>query len=147
MSTSAMAQESWSLAKCIDYAKQQNLDVKRRTNDMKSAEVQVNTAKNSRLPNLNANINQNLAFGRSISSANTYVNQSSATTTLGINASAPIYQGSYINSRVKYADWSLKAAVEDINQMGDDITIQVTLAYLQVLYNKELVKVAQENVW
>ena len=146
MSTSATAQESWSLAKCIDYAKQQNLDVKRRTNDMKSAEVQVNTAKNSRLPNLNANINQNLAFGRSISSANTYVNQSSATTTLGINASAPIYQGSYINSRVKYADWSLKAAVEDINQMGDDITIQVTLAYLQVLYNKELVKVAQENV-
>jgi len=33
---------------------------------------------------------------------------------------------------MKYTDWSLKAAVEDINQMGDDITIQVTLAYLQV---------------
>jgi outer membrane protein len=146
MSTPAMAQESWSLVKCIDYAKQQSLDVKRRTNDMKSAEVNLNTAKSSRLPNLSANLNQNLAFGRSLNATNSYVNQSSATTSLGINASAPIYQGSYISSRVKYADWSLKAAMEDINQMGDDITIQVTLAYLQALYNKELVKVAQENV-
>ena len=143
---SAIAQESWSLAKCIEYAKQQNLDVKRRTNDMKSAEVNLNTAKNSRLPNLGANVNQNLTFGRSLGSENTYLNQNSATTSFGISANAPIYQGNYINSRMKYTDWSLKAAVEDINQMGDDITIQVTLAYLQVLYNKELVKVAQENV-
>ena len=68
---SAMAQESWGLAKCIEYAKQQNLDVKRRTNDMKSAEVNLNTAKNSRLPNLGANVNQNLTFGRSLGSENT----------------------------------------------------------------------------
>lgn len=140
------AQESWSLLKCIDYAKQQNLEVKSKTNDMKGAEVQLNTAKNSRLPSLNASISQNLTFGRSLSSANTYVNQSSATSSLQISANAPIYQGRYIDSRIKYSSWNLKAAVEDINQMGDDITIQVTLAYLQALYNKELVKVSEENL-
>lgn len=140
------AQEQWSLSKCIDHAKKQNIDVQRRTNDMRTAEVQANTAKNSRLPNLGANLNQNFSFGRSNGVNNTYLNQNIATSTFGISANAPIYQGSYINSRVKYTEWSLKAAMEDINQMGDDITIQVTLAYLQVLYNKELVKVAEENV-
>ncbi len=146
MGSSAMAQESWSLTKCIDYAKQQNLDVKRRTNDMKTADVQANTARNSRLPGVNASLNQNLGFGRTVGNSNTYVNQNSSRTEFGINASAPLYQGNYISSRIKATEWNLKAAVEDINQTGDDITIQVTLAYLQVLYNKELVKVAQENV-
>jgi len=146
MGSSAMAQESWSLTKCIDYAKQQNLDVKRRTNDMKTADVQANTARNSRLPGVNASLNQNLGFGRTVGNSNTYVNQNSSRTDFGINASAPLYQGNYISSRIKATEWNLKAAVEDINQTGDDITIQVTLAYLQVLYNKELVKVAQENV-
>lgn len=144
--SNTQAQELWSLTKCIDYAKKQSISVQRSNNDMRTAEVQANTAKNSRLPNVSASLNQNMAFGFTKGINNTYGNQNSASTDFGINAGVNIFKGNYINSQIKYTDWTLKAAVEDINQIAEDISIKVTLAYLQVLYNKELVRVASENV-
>lgn len=143
---SAMAQESWTLTKCIEYAKQQSLDVKRGTNAMNSATVKANTVRSSRLPDLNASVGQRFAFGRSIDASNAYINQNSANTSFEISASAPIFRGGYINSSIRQADLNIKASTEEINQLYDDITIKVTLAYLDVLFSKEMIKIAEENV-
>ena len=146
MSGTALAQDAWDLNRCIDYAKQQNITIQRRKYDMQTAEVNLNTARNSRLPGVSASAGQNLDFGFTRTAVGTYSTQNTSSTSLGANASMMLYNGSYIRSRIKYSDWSLKAATEDINQMADDITVSVTLAYLQVLYNKELLSVAQENL-
>lgn len=141
-----IAQEPWSLTKCIEHARTQNLDVQRKSSDMKSAEVRNNTAKNSRLPSLSASLNQNISFGYTIGANNTYGNQNSASTSFGVNAGVNLFQGNYINNSIRYTSWNLQAAVEDINQVAEDISIKVTLSYLQILYNKELVRISAINV-
>lgn len=142
----ASAQDHWDLVKCIEFAKKQSLDVQRKTNDMRSAEVQKNTADNSRLPNLSASLSQNMQFGFTTNNTNAFVKQNSAYSEVGISSNAMIYRGGYIKNNISYTEWNLKAANEDINQIANDLSIKVTLAYLQVLYNKELIKTAESSL-
>ena len=51
---SANAQESWTLRQCIDYATAHNVTILQAENKVMQSEVEANTAKWARLPNLNA---------------------------------------------------------------------------------------------
>ena len=51
-----------------------------------------------------------------------------------------------LTNNIALAKLNLKAAVEDLNKAKEDISIQVTSNYLQVLFNKELSKIAHEQV-
>ena len=50
----ANAQQSWSLRECIDYATAHNVDILQAEISVKQSEIEANTAKWARLPNLNA---------------------------------------------------------------------------------------------
>jgi outer membrane protein len=60
----SMAQESWTLRQCIDYAISHNISVKQSENAAEQSNVDVNTAKWARLPNLNAGAEQSFNWGR-----------------------------------------------------------------------------------
>ena len=63
--TSAQAQETWSLQKCMDYALQNNIQIKQQKLSSDYYNNQLGQAKNNRLPNLNAGFQNNMSFGRS----------------------------------------------------------------------------------
>lgn len=62
----AGAQELWSLEKCIEYALENNLDVRQDAYRVENAETNVNEAKNQFLPSLNASANYGYNFGQRI---------------------------------------------------------------------------------
>ena len=62
----------WSLDDCIGYALANNIDVQQRALQVEQNEVELSTAKYSRLPDLNASIGGDASFGRVLSSDNTY---------------------------------------------------------------------------
>ena len=64
---SVNAQKAWTLKDCIDYATENNIDIKSKVLELENAKIELNTSKMSRLPNLNANASENLGFGRSSS--------------------------------------------------------------------------------
>lgn len=68
MTAGAQERHAWSLADCIGYALEHNITVKQRDITKQQRELDVNTAKNSRLPDLNATANQNWSFGRGLTS-------------------------------------------------------------------------------
>ncbi len=63
---SANAQKAWGLRECCDYAVENNIGVKQQQNQCRQQEIQLSTAKNSRLPDLSASLNQNFSFGRGL---------------------------------------------------------------------------------
>ncbi len=72
---SAGAQEKqWTLRECCDYAVEHNISIKQQQNQCRQQELQLSTAKNSRLPDLSASLGQNFSFGRGLTAANTYSN-------------------------------------------------------------------------
>lgn len=143
---SVSAQKQWNLKQCIDYAIEHNLTIKQQEANKEGSEVDVSTAKWSRLPNLTGSASHSFSFGRSLQMDNTYQQLNTQNTGLNLNTSIPLFTGLQITHNIALTKLNLKAAIEDLNKAKEDISIQVTSAYLQVLFNEELAKVAHEQV-
>lgn len=140
------AQKVWSLQQCIEYALEHNLSIKQKEATRDQNAVELNTAQWSRLPNLNGNIGQSFNFGRAIQADNTYGNRNTRNTNFSIGTSIPLFTGLQIPNNIALCKLNLKAAIEDLNKVKEDISIQVTSFYLQVLFNEELAKIAHNQV-
>lgn len=138
--------QQWSLEKCIGYAIEHNLSVKQQEAARDQSAIELNTAQWSRLPNLNGSASHSFNFGRSLQENNTYESINTQSTGFSLSTNVPLFTGLQIPHAIAQAKLNLKAATEDLNKAKDDISIQVTSAYLQVLFNEELSKVAHEQV-
>ncbi|WP_321438589.1 TolC family protein [uncultured Bacteroides sp.] len=143
----AFAQQSWSLKDCIEYALKHNIQIQKQELANEQQKVELNSAKNKRLPDLSGSMSQDFRFGRATSPVdNSYVNKNSSNSSLGLNASVPIFTGFQIPNNIELSKLNLKAATEDLNKAREDISVNVTSAFLQVLFNEELCKVAKEQI-
>lgn len=137
---------SWTLRQCIDYALENNLQIKQQEANCLQQQIQLSTTRNRRLPNLSAGVSQSFNFGRGLTQDNTYVNRNTQNTSFSLNTNVPLFTGMEIANSIALGKLNLKAAIEDLNKAKEDISIHITSAYLEVLYTKEIFKVAQEQV-
>ncbi len=147
--TSAVAQEQtapWSLEACIDYAYANNIQLKQKVEEQEARKVELHTSKHSWLPAVNANMGQSFQFGRSTSKSGVIVDQNAANTTFNINLDMPLFDGFKIPNDIAARKLDLQAAIESLNKAKEDLAINIASYYLQVLYNKELQRVAQLQV-
>ena len=142
----SFAQEEWDLRKCIDYAIEHNLSIKQQEATRDQNAVELNTARWSRLPNLNGNVGQSFNFGRALQADNTYGNRNTQNTNFSLGTNVPLFTGLQIPNNIALCKLNLKAAIEDLNKAKEDISIQVTSSYLQVLFDEELAKIAHSQV-
>ena len=145
----ANAQEQtdpWSLEACINYAYANNLQLKQKMEEQEARKVELHTSKHSWLPAVNANMGQSFQFGRSTSKSGVIVDQNAANTTFNINLDMPIFDGFKIPNDIAARKLDLQAAIESFNKAKEDLAVNIASYYLQVLYNKELQRVAQLQV-
>lgn len=144
---SGFAQEttrkSWDLESCIRHAIEHNINLKQKELEHNNKEVELNTAKSSWLPDLNANIGQNFDFGRSPSKTGVIVDQNSANTSASVSLSMPLFDGMKTVNDIAAKRLDLKAAMENLNKAKEDLSLQVATYFLQVLYNKDIQKVSE----
>ena len=77
--------KQWTLRECCDYAVEHNIGIKQQDNQRRQQELQVSTAKNSRLPDLSGSVSQSFSFGRSLTPDNVYVSKNSNGTSLNLS--------------------------------------------------------------
>lgn len=142
----AQAQQKWDLRQCIDHAIANNLNIKLQEAQRDQNKVEVSTARNSFLPDLNGSASHSFNFGRSLQVDNTYKSLNTQNTGLNLTTSIPLFNGLQRLNNVALSKLNLQAAMEDLNKAKEDISIQVASAYLQVLFNEELVKVANDQL-
>jgi outer membrane protein len=136
----------WSLQECIDYANEHNLDIKMRRADIDRQNIVLNTARNRRLPDLSANASQTYSFGRSASGYdNTYQDRNSRSTQWSASASVPIFTGFRINNEIAAAKLDLQAVAAELEKTKEDMEITITSSYLQILYTKEMLGIANRQ--
>jgi outer membrane protein len=132
------AQESWSLERCVRYALDKSITVRSAEMAEQSAQVTMTQSRHARLPNLNANTNAGLNFGRVINPAtNNFETDNSIFTSMGISSGVLLYQGGVINNSIRQASLDLDASQEDIRQTRSNLALQVALSYLSVLFAEE----------
>lgn len=138
--------ERWTLDDCIGYALHNNTDVQQQAIQVEQNDNDLSTARFSRLPDLNASVGYNASFGRSTGDDNTYRTENLQTGSLDLSASMPLFQGLRINRTIRGGKLNLAAAVQDLERAREDVAVNVMTLYLQVLYNKELVGIAERQL-
>ena len=143
--TSSFAKQ-WTLPECINYAIEHNISLKQRENTRRQNEVSLNTAKNSRLPDLNAGVSENLGFGRSLGMDNTYSKNNTSNTSFQISTSVPILTGNRIENTIKLNQLNLEASTADLEKARNDIRTQIAQQYIQIVYDTEILAVAKRQI-
>ena len=136
----------WSLRECCDYAVAHNISIKQQENQCRQQELQLSTAKNSRLPDLNASVGQNFSFGRGLTYENTYTNTNTSSTSFQLGTSVPVFTGFQIPNQIKLNQLNLEAVTADLEKAKNDIRMQVAQAYVQILYDMEISDVAHRQI-
>ncbi len=135
----------WSLGDCIQYALDHNLSVQQSAIGVQQKEIELNTARSRRLPGVSASASQNYSFGRGLTADNTYANSNTASTSFSLGGEIPIFQGFDISNGIKISRLDLASATAELEKARDDIRVAVAQAYVQILYNEELLKVASQQ--
>ena len=138
--------KQWTLRECCDYAVEHNISIKQQENACRQQELQLSTAKNSRLPDLSASASQNFSFGRGLTAENTYSNTNTSSTSFSLGTSVPIFTGFQIPNQIKLNQLNLEAATADLEKAKNDIRMQVAQAYVQILYDMEIADVAHRQI-
>lgn len=137
----------WSLQDCIDYAIEHNITIKDATLDKNLAEVDYSKAKSSRLPNLFGSASQNFSNGSTIDPITSdYVTDQIHSTNVGINSSMTLFQGNQLSNQIKQNKILLEQSIflEEVEK--NNIVLNILEVYLQTLYSKESIAIAENNV-
>ncbi|TPD65538.1 TolC family protein [Flavobacterium microcysteis] len=139
--------KKWTLQECVQYALDNNISIKQADLDSQVAEIDKKDAFGNFLPSINGTavhswnigLNQNITTGL-------LENQTVQFTSAGLNANIDIYKGLQNINRMKKARLSMIAAQYKLTKMKDDISLNVANAFLQILFNKENLKVQKEQL-
>lgn len=143
----AQAQTVFTLKQCVDTAITNNLLVKQSDLQMQRSSINYRQAKDNILPNLFANLNEGISQGRSIDPfTNSYINQNVGYGTYSVSSNITLFNGFQIKNFIKQNALEYEASKMELQTEKDNLTLNVILAYLQILNNEELLAQSQAQV-
>ncbi|SMO51314.1 outer membrane protein [Saccharicrinis carchari] len=140
------AQEAWTLERCINYAFENNITIKRQNLSTDLQKNELSQSKLNRLPNLNSQSTYGHSYGYTwIQEAGQNVDVNTRSFSLGIGSSVDVFDGLSVTNTIKRNRLDLMASLALEEEIRNDIALQITSQYLQILFDKELLLVAQEQ--
>ncbi|SHM31560.1 outer membrane protein [Chitinophaga jiangningensis] len=143
----AVAQDTWSLQRCVDYALQHNIQVRQQDIQKRMAELTLKQSKLNRIPSVNASLGGAYNEGRNPSpETNTYIQQSFTSLNGSANVQGDIFNWFAKQNLVKANTFDLHANNFLLDKARNDLAFNVATAFLQILLNIEQVKVNEVQV-
>ena len=135
------AQEPWSLEQCVEYALQNNLQVKQQELSAKLSENIYKSSKQNLLPTLG--FSGSHSYSKYILADTSYWIQGN---NLSLSTSVTLFDGLQNVNSIKKSNFDLKASYANIEKIKNDIALAVASSYLQILYQLELVEVSKKQL-
>lgn len=146
LTLSVTAQETWSLERCLLYAKEHNIQLKQSMLNQQSAEQGKKQALALMFPDLNANVGYNSNFGRSIDpGTNSFVNQTVNSNNFWLGTGVTLFNGFGLLNSFRQSQLDVLAATYDVQGLSNDISMNIASAFMQVMFEEELLNVAKEK--
>ncbi|MEM6515498.1 MAG: TolC family protein [Bacteroidota bacterium] len=138
--------QSLTLEDCIAIALENNLDLRSANLGFDRAEVNFKQSKGDFLPSINGNFNIGVNNGRSIDPfTNDFINQRLEFSSANFNLNMTVFNGFRLINQLKRDKLNKLAAEMEIEEAKQDLTLRVTLAYLQVLNSRDLLTLAKNR--
>ncbi|WP_170178511.1 TolC family protein [Flammeovirga pectinis] len=151
-STFTYAQENvlkkkWSLSECINYSIQNNIDIQIQGLKSQSNQLDIKQYNNERLFSLNGLFNNSQNYGRYLDPFNnSFSDQRTLNSNLSLNAEIVLYAGNYLNNKILISKLGLQSSILNNKKLENDIILLITTLYLEILYQKDLINLAKEQL-
>ncbi len=140
------AQDKWNLQQCIDYAKENNLSVINSRMNEEINQSQVELQKSNKLPSVNASFNNGVNFGFQPTALGIYEYNQSYSNSPGFDANIQLFNKGRLYHQIDKAELNTQIQQLNTESIIQDISLQIASLYLQIILNKELESIAQEQV-
>lgn len=151
------AQESrkWTLQECIDYALENNIQLKKSSIKKLSSHEDLLQSQADLLPSLSASTSQNVTYrpwpeNGSATVSNGYVQTSIDKVyyngSYGVNANWTVWNGGRNTNTIKLNKMSEEMAELDSAITANNIQEQIVQLYVQIVYSNEAIEVNKENL-
>lgn len=137
----------WTFQQCLDTALKRNISINqsRLTNELNK--IDLARSKANRIPSVSASANESLNFGKNINpNTNAYVIQTYNSTNLGIGSGLNLFNGLQNTRTIQQNSMNIEAGKYDIATIENTVTLNITTAYLQVLFAYEILSAAENQV-
>lgn len=137
----------WSLQDCLDYAIRNNITINTLRLSQRSADQDLLLARAGVQPDLNGSASENVSLQKRINASGGYGNRSVIESgSYGLSSAVTLYQGGYIRNNIREKQLYQQTAGLDILQEENDITLNVTQAFLNILLARENIVYLQDLV-
>jgi outer membrane protein len=130
----------------VDTALANNRNIKQRELMRQNNEIAWQQARNNLLPNLNASASQGWSFGRSQMVDGTYQNINSNSSSFNLQSGITLFDGLKMKYEIDSKMAQLKLSEANLQKIREDIVLSVSSAFLQVLLNKELLQISNDQL-
>lgn len=152
--TSIQAQKQWTLQECLNYALENNIQIKQNKISALSNEVEVKSSKAALFPSLSFSTNQSGSWRpyslSTVSLTNGTMTTSQSTTSYngsyGLNANWTVWNGGKNTKNIKKSKYTLQESELEAQETANSIQEQIAQLYIQILYETEAVKVNEEMI-
>lgn len=143
----AQQQAVWTLEDCINHALENNLNIQQQKLGVQLAEENLRQTKAARFPNLNTNASHSYNYGRTLDPiTNEFVTERVQTNNFSLSSGMTLFGGFQIRKSIERDKFDLQAGRYDVERIEQDISLAVASSYLQILFAKELVEIASNQL-
>jgi outer membrane protein len=142
------AQKVWKLEDCINYALDNNLQIKQQVLNTRHNSNVLLQSKINLAPDLNAGAAHGFSWGRALDET-TYEfteDQRIMSTNANVSSSVSLFSGLQQFNTIKQNEFNLLVSLQDLEKLKNDISLAIAAGYLQILFNSELLGVTKNQL-
>lgn len=132
----------WTLQECVNHALENNITVKQSALDLQQSEINKKDAFGNFLPTLNASASHSWSIGLGQDPVTfNAVNSTTKNLAGGISSGVDIFKGLQNINQLHRSNLQILASQYQLDKIKDDVSLLVANGFLQILFNKEQLKV------
>lgn len=146
LSSFSQTNEKWTLEKCIDYAFKNNLQIRQAEISSKVSGNESLQSKLNLLPSIDGNLNFSNNFGNGFNPQTySYALGNSQSIQTSLQGTLPVFTGLQQMFNIERTKYDLLASKFDYENAKRSIGLSIASSYLQILLNKEILKIAEKQ--
>jgi outer membrane protein len=141
----AQQDSTWTLEMCINYALEQNIQVRKTDLNNERFEYNADEAKAQRFPSLNGSIGQNFSWSRDNQTGTSGFTGSNGSS-YSISSGVVLFNANRMTNQIKQAELNIEGGKYSLETTKESISLSILNAYLQILYAEEQVKNSEKQI-
>ena len=140
--TSTIAQKKWTLKECVERAIEKNISIKQSELNFLESEINKKNAIGNFIPNLNIGSSHswNVGLNQDITTG-ILENITTQFTSMNLNVNVDVLNGLKNIKQLHLANLNILSNKFQLEDMKENVSLLVANSFLQILFNKELLKV------